>query len=186
MVDFLIQLPSLLDVPAIQSDSLFKEFAKEISLHIDITTLSEELQCFLYYHSLILNTTMDKARFISNVYKNMEKFDILSLLEVIQLYLSLELNGVYYSIIKSAAIPKYENVLKWAHLLLDAGLLEILGNKEVYESILGKIKEIVMNSIARKEGENQLKVRMYNLGVNKSLSLSKITQSDVVLETIYL
>ena len=125
---------------------------------------------------------------MSSFLRGIENFDLISLLEVIEFYLRLELDGAFYDLFRElpGTIPPSENLIKWAGLLLDAGLLKIMGNREKYEEILSRVKTTVELSIKRREAENALKSRIHTLGINKGVSVPSVTHADVVLENIYL
>ncbi len=125
---------------------------------------------------------------MASLFKNIEKFDVLSLLEVINMYIALELNGAYY-VLKRAipeGIPAYENVIAWAGLLLDAELMSVMANHQAFAPALEQLRRSVEAAIRRKAGESQLKSRLHALEINKAISFPNVSNSDVVLETVYL
>ena len=126
-------------------------------------------------------------RFLFSLYKRIESFDILSLLEVISLYFKLHLSGNYLKSQSnlSSVFPSIDSILRWTALILDTGLTKILGHKSEYEIALTQLKDLLEEWIKENELENTLKCRL-ETGINKNLSLPSVSQSDIILETVYL
>ena len=188
ILEFLFKLPNNLNkavMKGMDKVEMYNEFIDEMQNYIEIDTLSDKLKVLLFFHTLILGTSMDKIRFMTSLFKRIDTFDILSLLEVIALHFKLYLSGDYEKSHKKSIIPSFDSILKWTSLILDTGLIKMIGHKEEYESILIQLKELTEECIKKKEDENLLKVRLA-AGINRVLSLPSVSQSDIILETIYL
>lgn len=190
VLEFVFKLPGSLNkaaMKAVDKMEMYKKYLETMQSCIEVDALEEKMKALLFFHTLVLGTSMDKMSFMTGLFKRIDTFDILSLLEVITLYFKLHLTGDYSKLHKKmpSVLPSFDFILRWTSLILDTSLAKIIGHKEEYEIALVQLKQLVEESIRKSEGENLLKVRLA-AGINKTLSLPSVSQSDIILETIYL
>eukprot|EP00826_Nyctotherus_ovalis_P007548 TRINITY_DN11904_c0_g2_i7.p1 TRINITY_DN11904_c0_g2~~TRINITY_DN11904_c0_g2_i7.p1 ORF type:complete len:179 (+),score=27.52 TRINITY_DN11904_c0_g2_i7:82-618(+) len=168
---------------------IYKRYLETMQSCIEVDALEEKMKALLFFHTLVLGISMDKMRFMTGLFKRIDTFDILSLLEVITLYFKLHLAGEYARLHKKmpSVVPSFDFVLRWTSLILDTSLVKIIGHKEEYENALAQLKQLVEESIRKSGDENLLKIRLA-AGINKTLSLpsvSPVSYTHLTLPTIY-